>query len=694
MVTNIIWQNQYSLPELIFRRFRLAIYRAVALVAIILALLLFIIFVLVAAAPFIEEARWTVFFPPEPGAKLFWLSVILAGYAWYRLDREHAWYPALSSSAGEISVEKHLSEEVWRVLEKSYAYANRMQHPAVEPLHLLAASLSFVTGQRVFSRLGVDSAKLSATLRHGLSKLIPSPIPGLSTETINVLKKATELSLVRKSRHVEMSEVLVAISSGESIVTEVLEELEIKPEALDNVTAWYSLRRKLVNLRSRQGRSASFRPHRALDRTYSAVATPFLNRVAQDLTSLAARGYLMPCVGRSRETTEAYHIIEGGQSSVVLVGEPGIGRGSILEGIAQDMAAEEVPAVLQDKHLLLLSTAQLLSGANPAEAGERLLRVLNEAVHAGNIILAIKDIHQIIGLDAGSGQDLSLGDVLASAVSNHQLIIITTTTNASWREMVERSSLGQILQRVEIKELDDNSSIQVLESRVPGIEMQHHVYFSYGMITAEHVAQVLANKVHVPVTQITAAESQKLLNLEQILHERIIGQDEAVKLVSQALRRARVNLRDQKRPVSSFLFLGPTGVGKTELAKVVAAEYFGGEDKMVRLDMSEYQTAESLYRLVGAPAGVGGEHGLLTEAVRRTPYTLVLLDELEKAHSDILNVFLQVLDDGRLTDASGRTIDFTNTIIIATSNAATAFIQEQLQQNVPLENIRRGLLRG
>ena len=177
MVTNIIWQNQYSLPELIFRRFRLAIYRAVALVAIILALLLFIIFVLVAAAPFIEEARWTVFFPPEPGAKLFWLSVILAGYAWYRLDREHAWYPALSSSAGEISVEKHLSEEVWRVLEKSYAYANRMQHPAVEPLHLLAASLSFVTGQRVFSRLGVDSAKLSATLRHGLSKLIPSPIP-------------------------------------------------------------------------------------------------------------------------------------------------------------------------------------------------------------------------------------------------------------------------------------------------------------------------------------------------------------------------------------------------------------------------------------------------------------------------------------------------------------------------------------
>lgn len=729
------WENKYNLPELIFRRWRLAVYRVAALMAIVIALLLFVIFAFVAAGPFFEAAKWQVFFPPEPGAKLFWLSVVLAGYAWYRLDRERAWYPILSADDKEINVEKYLSEEVWRVIEKAFVYASRVHSPTVEPIHILAASLSFITGQRVFSRLGVDSNKLSATLRNALGKMAMATDHGLSSDTINALKKAAELALVRKSNHVEMSEVLVAISSQNALVTEVLEELEIKSEALDNVTAWYSLRRKLVNIRSRQGRASSFRPHRALDRTYSAVATPYLNRVAQDLTSLATRGYLMPCIGRSKETAEIYHIIEGGSSSIVLVGEPGIGRGSIIEGIAQDMAAEEVSVVLQDKHLLLLSVAQLLSGATPTEAGERMLRVINEAVHAGNIILAIKDIHQLVGLDSGSGKDLSLGDVLTSAISNHQLIVIATTTNSSWRDMAERSSLGQILQRVEVKELDDNNSIQVLESRVPGIEMQHHIYFSYGalaqavtlakrylpdrylpekaislleevaiyarehsgknaMVTSEHVAQVLANKVHVPVTQVTAAESQKLINLEQILHQRIIGQDEAVKLVSGALRRARVNLRDQKRPVASFLFLGPTGVGKTELAKVVASEYFGGEDKMVRLDMSEYQTAESLYRLVGAPAGVGEEHGLLTEAIRRTPYTLILLDELEKAHPDILNVFLQVLDDGRLTDASGRTVDFTNTIIIATSNAATSIIQEQLQQNTPLEKIRKSLLGG
>ena len=735
MATNFIWQTHYTLIELAFRRWRLLVYRLVAFAAIVLALISLVIFVLLAAPPLITHGQWTVFLPPEPGAKLFWFAILLAGYAWYRLERERTWYPPLPAKIEKAAVEDYLSEEVWRVLEQAFRYAHRLHHQSVDPVHLLAASLSFTTGQRVFSRLGVEGIKLSTTLRHALSRLPLSAVRGLSPASVVALQAAAELALKRKSRHVEMSEVLVAIEQAQPLVSEVLEELEIKPSALDNVTSWYSLRRKLMQIRSRQSRAATFRPKHALDRTYSAVATPFLNRVSQDLTSLAARGYLMPCLGRDRELDELYRLVAGGQSSVVLVGEPGMGRGFILEGVAQAMAAEEVPAVLRDKHLLMLSLAQLLSGASPADAGERMLRVLNEAVRAGNIILAIEDVHQVVGLDAGSGRELSLGDVLANAVSGHQLIVLATTTNKSWRDAVERSSLGQVLQRVEVNELDDNSSIQVLESRVGSIEHQHEVYFAYGalenavqltrrfmpgrylpekaislieevaifarersgksaVVTAEHVAQVVANKVHVPVTQITAGESQKLLNLEQILHQRIVGQDEAVKLVSAALRRARVNLRDQKRPVASFLFLGPTGVGKTELAKVVAHEYFGGEEKMVRLDMSEYQTAESLYRLVGAPGGVGEERGLLTEAVHRTPYTLVLLDELEKAHLDILNVFLQVLDDGRLTDAAGQTVDFTNTIIIATSNAATPFIQEQLQHNVPLDFIRRSLMKG
>ncbi|MDZ4230063.1 MAG: ATP-dependent Clp protease ATP-binding subunit, partial [Candidatus Veblenbacteria bacterium] len=729
------WQTHYTLLELVFRRLRLTVYRAVAFAAIVLALASLSVFVLVTAPLMFQYGQWNIFLPPTPGAKLLWFAILLAVYAWYRLEREHAWYPPLPvAEADTVVVERHLSEETWRVLELAYRYAYRLKQ-AVDPLHLLAASLSSLTGRRVFSRLGVDTTKLASTLRNALARLPLGKSSELSATSSTALLAAAELALKRKGRHVAMSEVLVALGKSDSLVRDVLEELSVKPEALENVTAWYSLRRKLVEMRTRQSRRSAFRPRHALDRTYSAVATPFLNRVSRDLTAEAARGYLMPCVGRDREIAEAFRLVEGGQGSVVFVGEPGMGRGLIIEGMAQVMAAEEVPRALQDKHLLLISVAQLLSGAAPSEAGERLLQVLNEAVRAGNIVLAIEDVHQIVGLDAGSGRQLSLGDVLANVVASYQLIVLATTTNKDWRDTLERSPLGHVLQRVEVAELDDNSSIQVLESRVGTIEHQHRMYFSYGalentvtlarrfmpdrylpekaitlleevvvfarervggggVVTAEHVAQVVASKVHVPVAQITAGESEKLLNLEQILHQRIIGQDEAVKLVSEALRRGRVDLRDQKRPVASFLFLGPTGVGKTELAKVVAQEYFGGEDKMVRLDMSEYQTAESLYRLVGAPGRAGEERGLLTEAVHRTPYTLVLLDELEKAHSDILNVFLQVLDDGRLTDAAGHTISFNNAIIIATSNAATSFIQEQLQQNVPLDYIRRGLLKG
>ncbi len=733
-VINTIWLSKYSLSELFLRRWRLQFYRLVALLAVIAALIFFVIFVLLAAPALIKEGKWTVFFPPEPGAKLFWLSIILAGYAWYRLDRERLWYPNLLKAKQEVLVDKYLSEEVWRVIEKSWHYANRFNHGEVKPVHLLVATLAFDSGQRIFSRLGIDTNKLISTLRNTLIKMPSNSGYGLSRESLEIIKSAAELAIIRKSQHVEVSELLVALSK-DSLVIDVLEELSIKPVALNNVTNWYSLRRKLIRLRSQQSKAFSYRPQHSLDRTYSAVATPYLNRVSQNLTTLAARGYLMPCLGREQEISEIYRIIEGGQKSVILVGEPGIGRGVIIEGIAQAMAAEEVPVILQDKQLIMLSTAQLLSGASPAEAGERMLRILNEVVRAGNIILALEDVHQIVGLDAGSGSDLSLGDVLANVISEHGLIVLGTTTNEAWRNTVEGSSLGQVLTRVEIKELDNNNSIQVLESRVPLIEHRHNVYFTYGsleqavnltkryipdrylpekaisvleevaiyarersgksgIVTAEHVAQVIANKVHVPVTEVTQKESQKLLNLEEILHRRIIGQDEAVRLVADALRRARVNLRDQKRPVASFLFLGPTGVGKTELAKAVAQEYFGGENNMIRLDMSEYQTPESLYRLVGAPAGLGVAKGLLTEAVHRSPYSLVLLDELEKAHLDILNVFLQVLDDGRLTDATGRTYDFTNTIIIATSNAATSYIQEQLQKKVPLENIRQSLLRG
>ncbi len=727
------WHYNYSLADLKFRHLRLLVYRLAAFLSLIIVLKFWIVFIL-RSLPLVEQGySWQIFFPPTPGAHLFWWGILFVAYAWYRLDRERAWYPPIPQPqlAETIVVDKYLTEEVWHVLEQAFRYAVRLKHAQVEPLHLLAAALKYRTGQRLFVRLGVPWDKLISTLRHAMVTLPQGKHPQLSLNSRTVLLEAGRLAVSRRAHHVDASEVLLAITKSDTVVRDVLEELAIEQQAIANITSWFSLRHKLLSEYSRRSHRAGARPKHSLDRAYLAAATPFLNKVSRDLTMLAAKGYLAPCVGRDNEIKETYRIMEGGHGSIVLIGEPGVGKTSMLEGIAQAMAAEEVPELLKDKHLVQLSLPQLLSGVTPNQASERLLHALTEIIRAGNIVLAIENIHLL--LNNHSEGEISLSEILVNTISKNHILLITNTGKKEWQEVVSATSLGQVLQPVEIKELDDDNSIQVLESRVPALESEHGIFFSYGAletavklsrkylperflpekaiklieevaiyarehkgkhqaVTADDVAQVLALKVHVPLTQVTQSEGEKLLHLEEILHQRIVGQEEAVDLVAQALRRARVNLRDQKRPIASFLFLGPTGVGKTELAKVVAAEYFGGENKMVRLDMSEYQTAESLYRLIGAPAGVGDSAGLLTEAVRRQPYSLILLDEIEKAHPDILNVFLQLLDDGRLTDASGRTIDFTNCIIIATSNAGTQTIQEQIKNKVPLEQIRKTLL--
>jgi len=381
-----------------------------------------------------------------------------------------------------------------------------------------------------------------------------------------------------------------------------------------------------------------------------------------------------------------------------------------------------------------LSISALLSGTTPAGAVERLMRIANEIARARNIVLFVHNVHELIGVSSGSEKSsLDVAGAFVEALSSNKFITIATTSTEQFVQSMSGTTLTSVFTKVEIPEMDENQAIQVLEAKVGQLEFKNQVFFAYeaiekavqlshrflhdvtlpgsaleiiteaatlvrnskganALVSAEDVAKVVAEKTHIPVASVSTDETSKLLRLEQELHKRVIGQDEAVDLVANALRRSRAEIRSQSRPIANFLFLGPTGVGKTELAKTIAEVYFGGENKIVRLDMSEYQDKTSIYRLLGAPGEKGT--GILTEAIRHNPFTLLLLDEIEKADKDILNLFLQVMDDGRLTDSTGKVVDFTNVILIATSNAGTAFVGEQIRAGVKTDLIKDRLLHG
>ena len=358
---------------------------------------------------------------------------------------------------------------------------------------------------------------------------------------------------------------------------------------------------------------------------------------------------------------------------------------------------------------------------------------MNEASRSGNIIIYLDNIESLIGISSGSKESLDVSDVLAEAINRRNVYCLAAATIDNYNRYIENFSLGQSMMTIAVKEPSINDTIQVLESKVAYLESKYEIYIVYSALeqaarmadkylhdkflplkainllekaaaissqisknnpdscfcSKDEVAAAISELTGVPVSKVTANESQKLLNLENEIHDRLIGQDEAVSAVCASLRRARVQLKEDKRPIASFLFLGPTGVGKTELAKAVSHVYFGDENYLIRLDMSEYQTPDSVKKMIGDPDGA---LGYLTEAVRKKPFALILLDEIEKAHPDILNLFLQLLDDGRLTDGQGRTIIFTESIIIATSNIGAIYIQEQIKVNTPINIIKQELV--
>ena len=448
--------------------------------------------------------------------------------------------------------------------------------------------------------------------------------------------------------------------------------------------------------------------------------TKMLDQYSRDLTEMAAAGRIDPVVGRGNEIRRAIQILSRrSKNNPVLVGEPGGGKTAVAEGLALCVSRGQAPAELRDKRIVSLDIPALLAGTKyRGDFEERVKSVLRDVKRAGDVILFIDELHTIIGAGSAEGA-IDAANILKPALGRGEVQIIGATTPEEYRRHIEKdAALERRFQPVKVTEPGREQTMEMLQSLRPALEKHHgvsldeealtaayelsvryindrflpdkaidlldeaaaavHVEGGRRPVTAADVAQVVSLWTEIPLSSLDESESQRLQGLEKQLKQRIIGQDEAVSAVARAIRRSRVGLKDPRRPVGSFLFLGPTGVGKTELCRALAATVYGDENAMIRLDMSEYMEKHSVSRLIGSPPGYVGyeDGGQLTEKVRRKPWSVVLFDEIEKAHEDVWSILLQIMDDGHLTDATGRRVDFSNTVIVMTSNIGAKTITE------------------
>ncbi len=592
---------------------------------------------------------------------------------------------------------------------------------------------------------------------------------GVSPRIKDALSRAFAASREFGHSYVGPEHLLIGLAEeGEGIAADVLRRYGLTPQAI---------RQQVVKVVGRGAEEGRVEPP---------TNTPNLDKYSRDLTKLAREGKLDPVIGRAKEIETTIEVLaRRKKNNPVLIGEPGVGKTAIVEGLAQRIVAGEVPEALRDKRLVELSINSMVAGSKyRGEFEERVQQILKEVTDAqDSLILFIDEIHTIVGAGQGGGEGgLDIANVFKPALARGELNLIGATTLNEYQKHIEKDAalerrfqpvfvpeptvaqtimilrglrdtmeahhkvtitdeaiiaaaelsdryitgrflpdkaidlIDQAAARVKISATARPVDVQELEAevrqlkreqdyaasrkqfdRAKELQAQHDAKnkelqeaterwrrergSASAEVRTEHIAQVVSKLTGVPVNELTTEERQRLVNMEERLHQRVIGQDEAVKAVSDAVRLARAGLREGRRPVATFLFLGPTGVGKTELAKALAEVVFGDEDAMIRIDMSEYMERHAVARLIGAPPGYVGyeEGGQLTERVRRRPYSVILLDEIEKAHPDVYNVLLQVFDDGRLTDGKGRVVDFTNTILIATSNLGSDIIQRNLR---------------
>ena len=536
--------------------------------------------------------------------------------------------------------------------------------------------------------------------------------------------KFSELSLAKEAPE----EVLATAAGKDKNFQKVLLQLGITPKDIENTALWLLSLKQKIQEQKRWWAKKNLRRYGTMGRQWASGFSPLLDQFSFDLSEDARRKRFPELIGHQKEIKAIERILAREQmNNALLVGEPGSGRKSIIQELAKKSVLGETLPALNYKRVVELDISSLLSRMeSPGQREAALDEIFKEVVRAGNIILVIDEFHNFTG-SAGVQRPgtLNITGIMAKYLSSPRFPIVAMTTfTGLHRDIEQNPSILSLLEKVETQELSLNEALQVLQSFASFFETKYKKFISYQalrdivelsqkyiqavplpkkaldvldeamvhlsqakekILLPKHIAEIISEKTQVPVGEVEAKEKEMLLNLEDLIHNRIINQDEGVKEVSSALRRARTEVGSRKGPMGSFLFLGPTGVGKTETAKALTAIYFGSEKRMMRLDMSEFQSVKDIERLLGSP----GQEGLLTTAIRENPFSLLLLDELEKAHSNILNLFLQVLDEGHITDGLGRKVDFSHTIIIATSNAGYQIILQALKEQKEFSSIKQ-----
>ena len=665
--------------------------------------------------------------------------------------------------------------------EKAIEIANKIAvefgHNYIGTEHLLYGLIKEGNGvaSRVLMSQGATTEKVEEEINIlvGKSQNKENAILGFTPRTKRVIENAFLETKKTGSDYIGTEHLLIGIvKESDSIAVRIMLDININPPKIYN---------EILKILNETNTENNLMKKENIKNIGSYNQTQTLNQYGTDLTKKASEGKIDPVIGRNDEIERLIQILSRRmKNNPCLIGEPGVGKTAIVEGLAERIVFEDVPDNLKMKRIVSLDITSMVAGAKyRGDFEERIKKCLNEVKKATDIILFIDEIHTIVGAGAAEGA-VDAANILKPLLSRGEIQLIGATTLNEYRKFIEKdSALERRFSPINVQEPSKEDTIKILEGLTDKYEAHHNVKITKEAIVAavelsiryindrflpdkaidlideaaskiriksykepnnlkdieeecistekekeeaikaqnfekaallrdnekslreklekekqkwknksnkeiltltqEDISEVVSNWTKIPIKRLTQDENEKLVNLEKLLHERVVGQNEAIETVAKAIKRGRVGLKDPKRPIGSFLFLGPTGVGKTELSKALAEVLFGNEDAIIRIDMSEYMEAHSVSKLIGSPPGYVGydEAGQLTERIRRNPYSVILFDEIEKAHQDVMNIMLQILDDGRLTDSSGRTINFKNTIIIMTSNVGARLITDR-----------------